>query len=214
MSEPARFLVVLDVDSTLVEQEVIELIAAVAGVEEEVARITERAMRGELDFSASLRSRVGLLRDVPLSELAAVGERLRLTAGAQDLIDAVHAADGRIAAVSGGFHEVLDPLAERIGLDRWRANRLEVREGLLTGALRGPVIGRTAKLETLREWTEAEGLPIQRTVAIGDGANDLGMMSAAGLSVAFAAKPIVRAQASVSMPERDLRQVLPLLGLA
>ncbi|MDO5051485.1 MAG: phosphoserine phosphatase SerB [Pseudoclavibacter sp.] len=214
MSPSARFLVVLDVDSTLIEQEVIELIAAVAGVEEEVARITERAMRGELDFSASLRSRVALLRDVPLSELAAIGERLRLTAGAQELIDAVHAADGRIAAVSGGFHEVLDPLAERIGLDRWRANRLEVREGLLTGALRGPVIGRTAKLETLREWTEAEGLPIQRTVAIGDGANDLGMMSAAGLSVAFAAKPIVRAQASVSMPERDLRQVLPLLGLA
>lgn len=214
MSPSARFLVVLDVDSTLIEQEVIELIAALAGVEEEVARITERAMRGELDFSASLRSRVALLRDVPLSELAAIGERLRLTAGAQELIDAVHAADGRIAAVSGGFHEVLDPLAERIGLDRWRANRLEVREGLLTGALRGPVIGRTAKLETLREWTEAEGLPIQRTVAIGDGANDLGMMSAAGLSVAFAAKPIVRAQASVSMPERDLRQVLPLLGLA
>lgn len=207
-----RFLVVLDVDSTLIEEEVIELIADFAGVTDEVAGITERAMRGELDFTASLRERVSLLRGVRAEEIASIAGRVTLSAGARELVDAVHAADGRIGAISGGFHEVLDPLAAAIGLDRWRANRLEAREGRLTGEVSGPVISPEVKRETLLAWAAEEGVPVQRTIAIGDGANDLGMLEAAGLSVAFAAKPIVRAKASISMPDRDLAQLIPLLG--
>lgn len=209
----ARFLVVLDVDSTLIEDEVIELIADVADVRDKVAEITERAMRGELDFEGSLRERVVLLAGIQVDGLARVRERITVTKGVPELVEAVHAAGGMICAVSGGFHEILDGLGEELGLDRWRANRFAVADGQLIGDVDGPIIGREAKRETLEAWAEEFGVPLERTVAIGDGANDLGMMSVAGLSIAFDAKPVVRQEASLVMRDRDMTQVLPLLGL-
>lgn len=210
----ARFLVVLDVDSTLIEDEVIELVADYAGVRDRVAEITERAMRGELDFEGSLRERVRLLEGVSLEEIAEVRGRITVTQGVPELVEGVHRAGGVVGVVSGGFHEVLDPLAEELGLDRWRANRFAAVDGRLTGEVDGEIVGREAKRETLEQWAGELGVPLERTVAIGDGANDLGMMSVAGLSIAFDAKPVVRDEASVSMPRRDLAQVLALLGLA
>ena len=208
-----RFLVVLDVDSTLIENEVIELLADVAGSHEAVRDITERAMAGELDFAESLRERVATLRGLTEADVHGVATRILLTPGVPEMIAGVHAADGLVAVVSGGFHELLDPLAERLGLDRWRANRLEVSGGVLTGRVAGPIVDAAAKAAALTEWAQESRVPLSRTVAVGDGANDLEMMRAAGLSVAFDAKPRVREQAAVSMATRDLSQVLPLLGL-
>ena len=207
-----RFLVVLDVDSTLIEDEVIELIADRAGTRELVASVTERAMRGELDFAESLRERVATLRGVRVTELDAVRADVRVTRGVPELVAGVHAAGGAIAAVSGGFHEILDPLAGELGLDRWRANRLAVADGALTGVVDGPIIDAEAKAVALREWADELGVPMTRTVAIGDGANDLRMMDAAALSIAFDAKPLVRDRADVSLVERDLSAVLSVLG--
>ncbi|SJM53086.1 phosphoserine phosphatase SerB [Gulosibacter sp. 10] len=210
----AGFLVVLDVDSTLIEDEVIELVADYAGVRDRVADVTERAMRGELDFEGSLRERVALLAGVSLEEVAEVRRRIRVTAGVPEMIEAVHAGGGRVGAVSGGFHEILDPLAADLGLDLWRANRFESdAAGRLTGRVSGPIIGREAKAHTLRSWAQSLDVPMERTVAVGDGANDLGMMAIAGLSVAFDAKPVVRERASVVLRDRDMTALLPLLGL-
>ncbi|GAA1444412.1 phosphoserine phosphatase SerB [Leifsonia poae] len=208
-----RFLVVLDADSTLIHDEVIELLAEEAGARTEVAEITERAMRGELDFAQSLRERVKTLAGLPAEVFSRVGERIRVTDGVPELIAGVHAAGGLVGVVSGGFHETLDPLAERLGLDHWRANRLEVVDGALTGATVGHVVDAQAKADALTEWAQAAGIPHARTVAIGDGANDLRMMEIAGLAVAFNAKPRVRAEADVVIDRQDLSQILPLLGL-
>jgi len=204
---------VLDVDSTLIEDEVIELIAERAGTREQVAAVTERAMRGELDFAQSLRERVATLTGLDAAVIDGVRDEVRLTRGVPELIAGVHAAGGMIAAVSGGFHEVLDPLAERIGLDAWRANRLAVDGGRLTGAVDGPIVDAAGKASALREWATAFSVPIERTVAIGDGANDLAMMAEAGLSIAFDAKPRVRAEADLALDVRDLSAVLGVLGL-
>lgn len=212
-STSPRFLVVLDADSTLIHDEVIELLAEEAGARHEVAEVTERAMRGELDFAQSLRERVKTLSGLPSAVFARVGERITVTEGVPELIAGVHAAGGVVGVVSGGFHETLDPLAERLGLDHWRANRLEVVDGTLTGAVLGEVVDAEAKAASLRAWAEAAGIPLAQTVAIGDGANDLRMMAVAGLSVAFNAKPRVRAEADVVVDRQDLSQVLPLLGL-
>jgi phosphoserine phosphatase len=210
---PARFLVVLDADSTLIENEVIELLAEEAGSLELVADVTERAMRGELDFAESLRGRVATLAGLPESVFQTVSARIRPTRGVQQLIAGVQAAGGRVGVVSGGFHELLDPLAGILGLDVWRANRLEVTDGLLSGRVDGPVVDAGAKASALLEWAADAGVPTSRTIAIGDGANDLLMMGVAGLSVAFNAKPAVRKQADVVLDRVDLADVLPLLGL-
>jgi phosphoserine phosphatase len=207
------FLIVLDVDSTLIENEVIELLAAHAGSLEQVAAITERAMRGELDFEQSLRERVATLASLPESLFNEVRKQVTVTRGVPELIDGVKTAGGHVGVVSGGFHEILDPLAERLKLDFWRANRLEVANGLLTGRVLGKVIDAAAKAQALIEWAEITQIPISQTVAIGDGANDLKMMEAAGLSIAFDAKPIVRERADVILDERDLSRVLGILGL-
>jgi phosphoserine phosphatase len=204
---------VLDVDSTLIGEEVVDLLAEAAGVGRQVAAVTEAAMRGELDFAASLTQRVALLEGLPVSVLDEVRDRLTLTRGVPDLIDAVHSAGGRIGVVSGGFEQILAPLARELGLDRWRANRLGVADGRLTGRVDGPVVDAEGKRAALLEWAAEAGLPLERTVAVGDGANDLAMMAAAGLSVAFDAKPTVRERAAVVLPGRDLTPLLGLLAL-
>jgi phosphoserine phosphatase len=209
----ARFLVVLDVDSTLIENEVIELLAEQAGSLAEVAEITRQAMNGELDFEASLRSRVATLKGLPESVFATVGAQVRVTDGVPEMIAGIQSAGGRVGVVSGGFHEVVDPVADRIGLNYWRANRLEVLAGKLTGGLTGPIIDAAAKAATLREWAVDFGVPLSQTVAVGDGANDLPMMAITGLAVGFDAKAPVRDEANVIMDRRDLSQLLPLLGL-
>jgi phosphoserine phosphatase len=208
------FLIVLDVDSTLIENEVIELLAAHAGSLEQVAAITERAMRGELDFEQSLRERVATLAGLPESLFNEVRNQVTVTRGVPELIAGVKAAGGHVGVVSGGFHEILDPLAERLKLDFWRANRLEVADGQLSGHVLGEVVDAAAKAQALIEWAETTQTPISQTVAIGDGANDLKMMEAAGLSIAFNAKPIVRERADVILDERDLSRVLGILGLS
>ena len=213
MIPAARFLVVLDADSTLIENEVIELLADAAGSLALVAEVTDRAMRGELDFAASLRQRVATLAGLSTDVFAEVGALIRPTPGVHDLIAGLHAGGSRIGVVSGGFHELLDPLAASLGLDHWRANRLEVVDGHLTGALEGPIIDATAKAAALTEWAALDGIDLCSTVAVGDGANDLTMMRVAGLGVAFNAKPIVRRSANLVVGTTDLSQVLPILGL-
>jgi len=206
-------LVVLDVDSTLIGQEVVDLLADAAGVGHDVAAITDAAMRGELDFAASLARRVALLEGLPESVLAALRARITVTEGVPALLDAVHAVGGLVCAVSGGFDRVLTPLAEELGLDRWRANTLGVTDGRLTGRVEGPVIDAEAKRAALLEWAAEADVPLSRTVAIGDGANDLLLLEAAALGVAFDAKPAVRDRADVVLPGRDLTPVIGVLGL-
>jgi phosphoserine phosphatase len=208
-----RFLVVLDVDSTLIENEVIELLADAAGSRAEVAAITASAMNGEVDFEQSLRARVATLRGLPDTVFAEVADIITVTTGVAEMVAGVHAAGGRVGVVSGGFHELVDALAVSLDLDYWRANRLEVVGGQLTGGLVGPIIDADAKALTLREWATDFDVPISRTIAVGDGANDLPMMAITGLAVGFDAKAPVRDEAHVLMDNRDLSQLLPLLGL-
>jgi phosphoserine phosphatase len=207
----ARFLVVLDADSTLIRNEVIELIADEAGRGAEVAAATEAAMRGEVDFAQSLRSRVRELAGVPVASFAHVRGRVEPTPGVTALIDAAHARGGLVGVVSGGFHEILDDVAPALGVDFWRANRLVAADGALTGEVDGPIVDAAAKAEWMLRWAEEHGVPRSRTVAIGDGANDLLMLSAAGLGLAFNAKPAVRLSAPLIIGPVDLAQVVPLL---
>jgi phosphoserine phosphatase len=209
-----KFLVVFDVDSTLIQDEVIELLADFAGVREQVAEITHRAMAGELDFESSLNERVLTLRGLPESVLTEVFQRVRLSLGAKELIDAIHEAGGRVGAVSGGFIQVLNPLAELLSLDFTRANELEVVDGVLTGRVIGKVVDRIAKRSALIEWAAACDVELSQTIAIGDGSNDLDMMHAAGLSVAFNAKQIVRDQANLVVQGQDLRELAIALGFS
>lgn len=208
---PARFLVVLDADSTLIRNEVIELIADEAGRGPEVAEATEAAMRGEVDFATSLRSRVQKLRGVPLAAFDRVLARIEPTPGVRELSAAVHERGGRVAVVSGGFHEILDIVAPQLGVDVWRANRLAAADGALTGVVDGPIVDAEGKAAALREWATDAGIPLALTIAIGDGANDLRMMATAGLGLAFNAKPAVRRHADLVIGTVDLREVIPLL---
>ncbi|GAA1733876.1 hypothetical protein GCM10009809_31540 [Isoptericola hypogeus] len=203
-----RRLVVTDVDSTFITAEVIELIADHAGTRAEVAAVTERAMRGELDFAGSLRERVATLAGVPVSALDAVRAELELTPGAAELLAETRRRGWEFGLVSGGFAEILEPLAASLGIRLWRANRLEVSGGVLTGRTLGPVIDRADKAATLRRWASECGIAMIDTVAVGDGANDLDMIEAAGIGIAFAAKPLVRAQAPFSIDGPRLDAVL------
>lgn len=207
----ARFLVVLDADSTLIRNEVIELLADEAGRGAEVTAATEAAMRGDIDFATSLRSRVSALAGVPTRAFARVLARIEPTPGVRELIAAVHERGGRVGVVSGGFHEILDTVAPDLGVDIWRANRLAVRQGALTGSIDGEIVDAEAKASALREWAAEAGVPLARTIAIGDGANDLRMMAVAGLGLAFNAKPTVRAHADLIIEHVDLGEVIPLL---
>ena len=207
----ARFLVVLDADSTLIRNEVIELLADEAGRRAEVQAATEAAMRGDVDFAASLRSRVAALVGVPVSAFERVRARIEPTPGVRELTAAVHERGGVVGVVSGGFHEILDGIAPGLGVDRWRANRLEVVDGALAGRVDGEIVDAEAKAASLQAWASELGVPLRSTIAIGDGANDLKMMAVAGLGLAFNAKPAVRAAASLVIGPQDLREVIALL---
>lgn len=200
-----RKLVVTDVDSTLIRQEVIEMLAAHVGLEAEVAAVTERAMRGEIDFEQSLRERVAVLKGLPVSVIEEVYSSVRLSPGAGVLVKTLLGAGHAVAAVSGGFNQILDPLAERLGLTRSAANTLEVQDGTLTGGVVGPVVDREAKARWLRDWARELDVAPEDVIAVGDGANDIDMARAAGLSVAYRAKPALRdvADTQLSIPNLD-----------
>ena len=206
-------LVQLDVDSTFIQQEAIELLAAKAGVLEQVSVITASAMRGELDFEQSLRARVALLKGLPASVIAEVQMEISLTDGAQNLVETLHDNGHSVSLVSGGFIDIIEPMIKTMSIKYYKANKLEIVEGVLTGGLIGPVVDRAAKAEALREFAEASAVSIENTVAIGDGANDLDMMAAAGLSIAFNAKPIVVEAADLAINEPSLRSVIALIGV-
>jgi phosphoserine phosphatase len=209
-----RRLVVMDVDSTLVQGEAVDELADLAGVGDQVAAITARAMDGELDFATALRERVSLLAGLPEDVFEDVYARLELAPGARTLVRSLKRLGYRFAIVSGGFTHVTDRLAADLGIDYARANRLEVADGRLTGRIIGAVVDRAAKAQALRDFAQDSKIPLDRTIAIGDGANDLDMLAAAGLGVAFNAKPIVReaAHASVNVPYLDA--ILYLLGIS
>ncbi|MDT7549950.1 MAG: phosphoserine phosphatase [Actinomycetota bacterium] len=209
----ARRLVVMDVDSTLVQGEVIEMLAAEAGCEAEVAKVTAAAMAGELDFEESLRARVALLAGLPVDAVERVRGAVRLTPGARTLVRTLKRLGYAVAIVSGGFTAVTDDLVETLGLDHSLANVLEIADGRLTGRVAGDVVDRAAKAAALRSFAAAEGLTLAQTVAIGDGANDLDMLAAAGLGIAFNAKPIVRQAADTALSVPFLDAVLFLLGI-
>ncbi|MBV9203995.1 MAG: phosphoserine phosphatase SerB [Actinobacteria bacterium] len=210
----AMRLIVMDVDSTLIRDEVIDLLAMRAGCADEVAKVTAAAMRGELDFAAALRERAGLLAGLEAAVLEEVRAGLRLTAGARTLIATLAGLGYRSGIVSGGFIQVIGPLAAELGIDYVAANELEISAGKLTGRLRGPVIDRAGKAEALRRFAADAGVPPSQTVAVGDGANDLDMIAAAGLGVAFNAKPVVRDAADTSLSVPYLDAILYLLGIS
>lgn len=207
-----RRLLVLDVDSTLIRQEVIELLAARAGSHEQVMAITERAMRGDIDFAASLAQRVATLKGLPTSVFHEVAAEVEFTPGAHELVAAAHAAGWTVALVSGGFEEIVTSIARAVSVSLFVANRLEVDQGHLTGRTVGPIIDRNGKAVAQAAFAKGAGIPMTDTVAIGDGANDLGMMAAAGLSVAFAAKPVVRAAADIAIDGPRLDAAWPLIS--
>jgi phosphoserine phosphatase len=206
-------LVQLDVDSTFIQQEAIELLAAKAGVLEQVAAITSSAMRGEIDFEESLRARVALLKGLPSSAIDQVREEITLTDGAAELVEALHAEGHSVALVSGGFINIIEPMIKSLSIRYYRANELEIRDGFLTGGLIGSIVDRAGKATALREFAQASSVSLENTVAIGDGANDLDMMAIAGLSIAFNAKPVVAQAADLSINEPSLKSVLDLIGL-
>lgn len=208
-----QHLVVMDVDSTLIQNEVIDLLAEEAGVGPQVQAITERAMRGELDFEQSLRERVALLAGLHVSALDRVRARVTLTPGARTLCRTLVRLGYRIGLVSGGFVEVVDPIARELGIEDVRANRLDIKDGLLTGSLVGPVVDRVGKRLAMEEFADAYGIPLSRTIAIGDGANDIDMLTHAGLGVAFNAKAATRAAADTTVNVPYLDSVLFLLGI-
>ena len=210
----AKRLVMLDMDSTLITQEVIDLLAAKAGVAKEVSSITERAMAGEMDFAQSLNERVSLLAGLSESTLLAVRNELTLTLGAEKLIQTLHLKGHKVGVVSGGFIDVIEPILKDLEIDFYQANKLQVLNGKLTGKIEGAIIDRSAKLKALITFARNEGVPMSQTVAIGDGANDLDMIQAAGLGIAFNAKPKVAAAAATTIRSSDLSSVLLLMGLS
>jgi phosphoserine phosphatase len=212
LARRSKRLIVLDVDSTLVRGEVIDELAARAGRAAEVARITAAAMNGELDFAESLRARVAALAGLPVEVLDEVREHLELTPGARTLIRTLQRLGFRCGIVSGGFSQITGPLAESLGLDFMAANTLEVADGKLTGGLVGEIIDRAGKARALIRFAAEHGVPLEQTVAVGDGANDLDMLGTAGLGIAFNAKPVVREQAHAALNQPYLDAVLHVLG--
>jgi phosphoserine phosphatase len=209
----AKRLVVMDVDSTLIRNEMIDLLAEEAGCSDQVAMITERAMRGELDFEGSLRERVRLLKGLDQDAFVRVRERIQLTPGARTFVRTLKRLGYAVAIVSGGFTVFTDWLRTQLDLDHAYGNTIEIVDGRMTGEILGPVVDRARKAELLVEIAAAEGVPLSQTVAIGDGANDLDMLAAAGMGIAFNAKPAVREQAAVTVSVPYLDAILFMLGL-
>jgi phosphoserine phosphatase len=209
----AKKLVVMDVDSTLIQQEVIELLGSRAGKGEQIKAITEAAMRGELDFESSLRARVALLEGLPESVIEEVRGEILLTPGARTLVKTLKQLGHSVAVVSGGFTAVIEPILKELEISHYRANTLEIIDGKLTGKVVGDIVDRAAKASALRDFAQIEGVMLEQTIAIGDGANDLDMIAAAGLGIAFNAKPAVRAAADSSLTAPYLDSVLYLLGI-
>lgn len=210
----AKKLVVMDVDSTLIQQEVIELLGAKADKLPQIAEITAAAMRGDLDFEASLRARVALLAGLPESVLDDVQSEITLTPGARTLVRTLRKLGHHVALVSGGFERVIAPLVDELEIDHMRANTLEIVDGKITGNLLGQIVDRAGKATALKEFAAEHGIALEQTIAIGDGANDLDMISIAGLGIAFNAKPAVKAAADSSVSAPYLDSVLYLLGIS
>ena len=204
-------LIVMDIDSTLINEEVIDLLGEEAGVGEQVAAITERAMRGEIDFKQALEERVGLLAGLGQEVFDRTFERVTFTPGALELVRAAHERGWKVGVVSGGFHEVADRIVEAAGIDYCLANRLEVVDGKLTGRLAAEIVTRERKLDALRSWAQELGLPLSQTVAMGDGANDIPMIQAAGTGIAFCAKPKTRETAPFAINERNLMLAMDII---
>jgi phosphoserine phosphatase len=209
----AKRLVVMDVDSTLIQDEAIELLSEHAGCRSEVQEITERAMAGDLDFEQSLRARVRLLQGIPVTVLDEVAASLRLTPGARTFIRTLRRLGMKVAIVSGGFTVFTNRLRTELGLDHAVANELEIEDGVLTGELLGRIVDRPGKAEVLREIADAENIPLAQTVAVGDGANDLDMLAIAGLGIAFNAKPVVTEAADTAVSVPYLDAILFFLGI-
>lgn len=208
-----QYLVVMDVDSTFIQDEVIDLLADEAGVLPQVAEITESAMRGELDFEQSLRARAALLAGLPESALSSVRDRITLTPGARTLCRTLSRLGYRVALVSGGFTDIITPIAADLGVTDVRANTLEIVDGVLTGRVVGPVIDRLGKRSAMEAFARQYAIPPRRTIAIGDGANDIDMLEAAGLGIAFNAKAAARAAADTAVNVPYLDSVLFLMGI-
>ena len=204
-------LIVMDIDSTLINEEVIDLLGEEAGVGEQVAAITERAMRGEIDFKQALEERVGLLAGLGQEVFDRTFERVTFTPGALELLRAAHERGWKVGVVSGGFHEVADRIVEAAGIDYCLANRLEVQGDKLTGKLAAEIVTRERKLDALRSWARELGLPLSQTVAMGDGANDIPMIQAAGTGIAFCAKPKTREAAPFAINERNLMLAMDII---
>jgi phosphoserine phosphatase len=209
----AKRLVVLDVDSTLIQDEVIELLAEEAGCVDEVRAVTERAMAGELDFEAALRERVRRLAGLDVEAIERARSRMRLTPGARTFVRTLKRLGYTVGIVSGGFRQFTDGLAAELGLDHAHANELEIVDGVLTGEVVGEVVDRAAKARLLRSFAELEGVPLSQTVAVGDGANDLDMLATAGLGIAFNAKPVVQEVADTTVNVPYLDAILFVLGV-
>jgi phosphoserine phosphatase len=209
----AKRLVLLDMDSTLIQQEVIDLLAKHAGKLDQVSQITESAMAGDLDFSQALSARVALLAGLDQSVIELVRKEITLTNGAKELIETLHKQGHKVGVVSGGFLDVIEPILKDLKIDFYRANKLEIMNGKVTGKTEGAIIDRVAKFSSLQEFAKIEGVELSQTVAIGDGANDLDMIEAAGLGIAFNAKPKVAAAAATTISTSDLSTVLLLMGI-
>ena len=214
LQRKSKRIVMLDMDSTLIEQEVINLLGQAAGKSSEIEAITDKAMAGDLDFKAALIERVSLLKGLDHNILSQVRDQITLTKGAKKLVDELHQQGHKVGVVSGGFIEVIEPILKALEIDFYRANKLKIQDGVLTGEIDGPLIDSHAKRMALEEFADQEQVQLEQTVAIGDGANDLEMIKAAGLGIAFNAKPKVAAAADTTISNQDLSTVLLLMGIS
>ena len=214
LQRKSKRIVMLDMDSTLIEQEVINLLGLAAGKSLEIEAITDKAMAGDLDFKAALIERVSLLKGLDHNILSQVRDQISLTKGAKKLVDELHQQGHKVGVVSGGFIEVIEPILKSLEIDFYRANKLKIQDGVLTGEIDGPLIDSHAKRMALEEFADQEQVQLEQTVAIGDGANDLEMIKAAGLGIAFNAKPKVAAAADTTISNQDLSTVLLLMGIS
>lgn len=214
LQRKSKRIVMLDMDSTLIEQEVINLLGQAAGKSREIEAITDKAMAGDLDFKTALIQRVSLLKGLDHNILSQVRDQITLTKGAKKLVDELHQQGHKVGVVSGGFIEVIEPILKSLEIDFYRANKLKIQDGVLTGEIDGPLIDSHAKRIALEEFSDQEKVRLEQTIAIGDGANDLEMIKAAGLGIAFNAKPKVAAAADTTISNQDLSTVLLLMGIS